>query len=181
LSRNNTELVELLDKYGAGLYTLLARLTLHQDTAEELMQELFIKLCNSKDLKKADNRQAYIYRAAINLAFDYRRHNHKQAALSLDEIAQPVSGQESALSKLVKSEQLEETLNAIGKLNKKSREIIIMRYIQEDSYETIAGHLGRTPHQVRALCHKAVEHLREILVPGRRDICERMEENVETE
>ncbi len=41
------ELLELLDKSGANLYALLTRLTLREDIAEELMQELFIKLINS--------------------------------------------------------------------------------------------------------------------------------------
>jgi len=34
------ELLELLDKSGASLYTLLTRLTLREDIAEELMQEI---------------------------------------------------------------------------------------------------------------------------------------------
>ena len=39
-----TELLELLDKSGANLYALLTRLTLREDVAEELMQELFTQL-----------------------------------------------------------------------------------------------------------------------------------------
>jgi DNA-directed RNA polymerase specialized sigma24 family protein len=47
------ELLELLDKSGANLYALLTRLTLREDIAEELMQELFIKLINSRSFDKA--------------------------------------------------------------------------------------------------------------------------------
>jgi len=38
-----------------------------------------------------------------------------------------------------------------------------MRYIQQDSYEDIAGQLGKTVHQARALCFKAMSALRDVL------------------
>jgi len=49
------ELLELLDKSGANLYALLTRLTLREDVAEELMQELFIKLNNTSRFDKGRN------------------------------------------------------------------------------------------------------------------------------
>jgi len=77
LRSRQKELLELLDKSGADLYALLTRLTLREDVAEELMQELFIKLNNSRGIGKIANWNAYAHRAAINLAFDWRR-SHKQ-------------------------------------------------------------------------------------------------------
>ena len=38
-----------------------------------------------------------------------------------------------------------------------------MRHIQQESYEAVADQLGKTPHQVRALCHKAIEQIRRIV------------------
>ncbi|MHC4757147.1 MAG: RNA polymerase sigma factor [Planctomycetota bacterium] len=71
--KNNKKILELLDESGPSLYALLTKLTLNQDAAEELMQELFIKLNNSKVFQKANNSDAYAHRAAINLALDWRR------------------------------------------------------------------------------------------------------------
>ncbi len=156
------ELLELLDKSGANLYALLTRLTLREDVAEELMQELFIKLINSRIFNKAGNPEAYARRAAINLAFDWRR-SRKRNPLRLDQIREPASNGSSPLGKLVQAEELDEILNAIGQLNKVPREALVMRYIQEEPYDYIAEQLGRTPHQVRALCSKALSHLRDIL------------------
>ena len=55
-----------------------------------------------------------------------------------------------------------------------------MRFIQQDSYDSIAEKLGKTPHHVRALCSRAVSHLRDVLGSDRHELCERKEENVET-
>ena len=156
------ELLELLDKSGANLYALLTRLTLREDIAEELMQELFIKLINSRRFDKAGNPEAYARRVAINLAFDWRR-SRKLNPLGLDQIREPASNDGSPLDKLVQAEELDEILNAIGQLNKVPREAFVMRYIQQEPYDYIAGQLGKTAHHVRALCSRASNSLRNIL------------------
>ena len=45
-----------------------------------------------------------------------------------------------------------------------------MRYIQEESYEDIAAHIGKTPHQTRALCSKALIRLRDIMKTDNKQI-----------
>jgi RNA polymerase sigma-70 factor (ECF subfamily) len=156
------ELLELLDRSGANLYALLTRLTLREDIAEELMQELFIKLSNSRGFDKVVNRQAYAHRAAINLAFDWRR-GRRRNPLRLEQVKEPASKDNSPLSKLVQTEELDEILNAISRLKGGYRQAFVMRYVQEESYDYIAGQLGKTSHQVRALCSRALNHLRDIL------------------
>jgi RNA polymerase sigma-70 factor (ECF subfamily) len=171
------ELLELLDKSGANLYALLTRLTLREDVAEELMQELFIKLSNSRHFNKALNREAYAHRAAINLAFDWRR-SRKRNPLGLEQIREPASDDSSPLGKLVQAEELDEILNAISQMNKVPREAFVMRYIQEESYDYIAEQLGKTSHHVRALCSKALNHLRDILAHNQSSFSEKETQNV---
>jgi RNA polymerase sigma-70 factor (ECF subfamily) len=162
LRSRQKELLELLDKSGADLFALLTRLTLREDVAEELMQELFIKLNNSKGIGKVANWNAYAHRAAINLAFDWRR-SQKRAVLPLGQATEPASNEDSPLGKLIHSEQMAETLDAVGKLKKSSREVLVMRYLQQESYDNIAKQLGKTSHQVRALCSRAIRSLRDVL------------------
>ena len=156
------ELLELLDRSGARLYTLLTRLTLREDAAEELMQELFLRLSNSRGFAKSTSRDAYAKRTAINLAFDWRRKS-KHKANGQEYAYEVIANDGSPLSKIIKTEELEEMLNAIEKLNEKGRQAIVMRYIQQQSYENIAEQIGKTPHHARALCSKALIRLREIM------------------
>ena len=160
------ELLELLDKSGANLYALLTRLTLREDVAEELMQELFIKLNNTSRFDKVRNRYAYARKTAINLAFEWRR-NRKLNRVGLNQISEPASNDCSPLHKLIRTEELDEILNAIGKLNKVPREAFVMRYIQQEPYDYIAEQLGKTVHHVRALCSRASNRLRDILEHNR--------------
>ena len=126
------------------------------------MQELFIKLNNSRGIGRVANWNAYAHRAAINLAFDWRR-SQKQKVLALGQVAEPVSNENSPLGKLIHSEELTETLDAVGRLRKSSREVLVMRYLQQESYDNIAEQLGKTSHQVRALCSRAIRNLRDVL------------------
>lgn len=152
----------LLNEHGRQLFALLVRLTLRVDVAEDLLQELFCKLAGSGGFRKADNRAAYAYRAATNLAFDWRRERTR-----LPRVERPTESipgtYKRPLSELVDRENLERTLNAIGDLPETGREIVVSRYLEHQSYEAIAERLGKTTHQVRALCHKALVQLRQRL------------------
>jgi len=162
VSDRQIELLELLEKSGASLYALLTRLTLREDVAEELMQELFLKLNGAKDQGGIDCWYAYARRTAINLAFDWRRRQKIRRSCSLNGLLERASDDRAPLSRLIESEELEQVLAAIGRLHGASREAFVMRYLQQDSYEKIAEQLGRTVHQVRALCYRAMSTLRDV-------------------
>ena len=163
MSSGDKELLELLDRSGAELYALLTRLTLREDVAEELMQDLFIKLSSSRGAGKIANLDAYARRAAMNLAFDWRRARSRRAGIGLGQITEPVAGGVSPLGTLIDAEEMQETLNAIGRLKKASREVLVMRYIQQQSYDDIARQMGKTSHQIRAMCSRSIGRLRDIL------------------
>ncbi len=55
------------------MHRLLARLTLREDVVGDLLQELFIRLCNSKAFDNAEVPFAYAHRVAMNLAFEWHR------------------------------------------------------------------------------------------------------------
>ena len=156
------QLLELLDRSGAKLHTLLTRLTLREDVAEELMQELFVKLSDVATPKKISNWNSYAYRTAVNLAFDWRRRN-KQIFVPLEAVTEPASDDCSPLDALLRNEAVQKILSAVGCLNGAAREAFVMRYIQQESYESIAGQLDKTPHQVRALCSRVTNYLRDTL------------------
>ena len=157
LQERQKRLLELLEESGSSLHVLLARLTLREDAAEDLMQELFLKLSQSSGLDRARNRDAYARKAAINLAFDWRR-KQKHSEVSIEQFAEPAAG-EAVMDELIRREELAEVLDAVGRLNKASRDSVIMRYIDDKSYDYIAEQLQMTPHHIRALCHRARQGL----------------------
>ena len=152
-----------LDADGPRVHALLVRLTLSEEVAEDLMQDLFMRLSQSKEFANSENAAAYAFRSAVHLAFDWRRSQKRANFRNLEGQQAPVDSTDSPLTGLVRREQFEEVLQALDRLSGDSREIIVARYLLHQSYEEIAERLDKTAKQVRGLHHKAVIRLRELL------------------
>jgi RNA polymerase sigma-70 factor (ECF subfamily) len=162
VSPDPKRLLGLLEAYGAELHTLFTRLTLRADAAEDLLQELFLKLRAADGLARADNPKAYLFRTAIRLAFDWRRARRPTEPL----LTEPAAGSDSPLDRLIGVEELEQVLVALQDLSESGREVLVLRHLQHQEYAEIAEQLGKTEHQVRGLCSKALGQLRAALQPA---------------
>jgi len=156
------ELLDLLETVGPRVHVLLTNLTGRVDAAEDLLQELFLKLSRSNGFKTAPNQEAYLLRSAIHIAFDWRKQNRKLISLEdfKTEITQPGI---SPADGLIQAEMVGKVLQALEMLSDNDRELICMRFLEEMSNETLAAHLGVSAHQVRSKCSKAMDRLRRIL------------------
>ena len=157
------KILRLLDISGPRLHRLLARLTRREDVIGDLLQELFIRLWNSKTFDKADDPFAYAYRTAINLAFEWRRRQQVECR-PVEETYPAAPDHPSALGKMIQAEELEQVLDATSRLSDLARDVVVMRYIEQDSYEDIAERLGKKPQHLRSVCAKAMAQLREVLI-----------------
>ncbi|MFC1634673.1 RNA polymerase sigma factor [Planctomycetota bacterium] len=156
------KILRLLDTSGPRLHRLLGRLTRREDVIGDLLQELFIRLWNSKTFDKANDPLAYAFRTAINLAFEWRR-RQSIVCQSLEENCPAAQDNPSALGKMIQAEELEQVLDATSRLSDLARDVVVMRYIEQDSYEEIAERLGKKPQHLRSVCAKAMAQLREVL------------------
>ena len=156
----SNRLLDLLAQEGRSLHVLLTRLTLDPHTTEDLMQELFLKLATNPAFAAARNPPAYARQSAIHLALDWRR--AQRATHSLP-VTDPLDLAPSAYERLTQKEQWSQLLDAAAELPGQTREAFVLHYLDGASFAQIAEHLDKTPHQVRALCHKALDTLRERL------------------
>ena len=152
--------LDLLSEHGPQLHAMLLRITLCEEAAEDLLQELFIRLARGRALQRARNPVGYTVRTAMRLAFDWRRSQRRR--LDNQTICEePVSNDEWPYYRLEQREDLRAVLDAMDRLSTASRDIVVMRYLEEQTYEEIAAIVGKTPHQARALCHKAIARLQQ--------------------
>ncbi len=159
MSQNGQRLLELLEQKGAALHRLFFRLTLNQQASEELLQELFVKLYKSGKCSDVENLYAYAYRCALNLVTDYYRAN-KRPIVSLDEIDISLPAADCPVSEAIKREEIDRLLAAVGGLKWNLKQVVVMRYIEQKSFEEIAAAMNKDAHQIRALCSKGIQKLR---------------------
>jgi RNA polymerase sigma factor (sigma-70 family) len=158
-------LLNLLEKHGAELHALFTRLTLHAGVAEDLLQELFLKLRYTEGLARAVSPRAYLFRTAMNLAFDWRRSQRPIEPLDRE----PVASLQAPIDLLIDAEAWKQILDAFPHVSELSRQALVLRYLQQQDYAEIAVQLDRSEHQVRALCARGLEQLRSILRPPARE------------
>jgi len=161
LTKRQRKILQLIDTSGPRLHRLLARLTRREDVAGDLSQELFTRLLSSNGFDEARDPFAYAHRAAVNLAFEWRR--ARKTTLQLSEENCPTADGPSVPGKMIRAEELEQVLDATAKLSDLARNVVVMRYIEQASYEEIARRLDKKPQHVRSVCAKAMAQLRKLL------------------
>lgn len=164
---HDTRVLDLLNEIGPQLHGLLTRLTLREDVAEDLLQELFLRLHRCSGFGQAASGRAYARRVAIHLAFDWRRRQkrHRLTSLPDDDLA---DARGSPLQDLIDREALEQVLEALARLNASRRDVFVLRYIERLSVEQVSEMVGKSAHHVRSLCHKAIIQLRGLVTAHNR-------------
>jgi RNA polymerase sigma-70 factor (ECF subfamily) len=158
LNEAANQVLSLLSEHGPRLYSLLVS-TLREDVAEDLMQELFMRLSRRDALLRAADPVGYAIRAATRLAFDWRRSQRRRRDTTAIDMEFQSYG-DSAVCRLEQREDLQAVLDAIEKLSTICRNIVVMRYLEGQPYEEISDTVGKSLHQTRALCYKSIIRLR---------------------
>lgn len=129
--------------YASALKGYLMR-TVSPLDAEDLMQEVFLRMARHKDLAQIDNLQAFMYTTATNLLRDrWRRNNAKYAPtmVSCDDVLLEAGATDPA--EIVEwQESLEKVAREIERLKEKPRCAFELSRIHGRSYIEIAKHMS---------------------------------------
>ncbi|MBN2128451.1 MAG: sigma-70 family RNA polymerase sigma factor [Sedimentisphaerales bacterium] len=162
MKQRQERVLNLLEQHGKSLHRLLGRLTRCEHATSDLMQELFLRLARSAGFERARDPYAFAWRTAANLAFEWRRRRRVAGALP-DETALADESRPTPLGRLIEAERLERVLEATSKLGQLGRNVVVMRFIEQASYDEIGLRLGKNPNHVRVLCSKSIRKLRGML------------------
>lgn len=151
--------------FGYAYYLLRDR-----EEAEDVTQEIFIRLWESWDSIERSRMHAWIMKVAHNRCMDLlRRRKRRARAGEILERSDP--GDEAYRSRGERDPELEVELaeehtillRAMASLKEDARSILLMRYFQGLNYEVIAEILNSKPSTVKVRVHRARETLRRIL------------------
>lgn len=133
-----------------------------REDAEDVTQEVFIKLWQHWQKVDHEKLGAWLMRVAHNSVIDHVRKQRPQQA-NLDQYAEvdDQAAEESGTDRLDQQQFKKQLQNAIKSLDDPFRSIVIMRDIQGMSYEEIQGSLELSASQVKVYLHRARRKLRE--------------------
>jgi RNA polymerase sigma-70 factor (ECF subfamily) len=164
----------LLEKYRRPMVSFMYRMTHNAAVAEELAQEVFLRVYRSRETYKADAKfSTWLYRIATNLAVNHARdtrHERPDVSVSLDEpdpatgmTVDPADGQPNVEQNLLRRERLAAIRQQVQALPERQRLAVIMHKYQGMDYRQIGEVLKLSEAATKSLLFRAYETLREKL------------------
>jgi len=153
---------ELVARCHTGLRAFLHKMLNNQHNVDDVAQDVWLEAYrNLKKLNDPGAFRAWLYRAARNRAFLLlRRHR----TIEFIEGVEPVAGEEEPDFTVADAEAVHTALDQLGP---EHREVLLLRFMQELSYEEIAAVVGCQIGTVRSRIHNAKRQMR-ILMQNRR-------------
>ena len=169
---------ELMLRYQNRVVSLLAHITGHRDMAEDLAQDVFLRIYRARKRYVPGSKfSTWLFTITHNVASNAQRTLSRRrevnlaakgtsetGALSLDSAAVAASGlmPTRQLDKL----ELRDVVNmAVAALNERQREAVLLNKFEHLSYEEIAEVMQLTPSAVKSLLTRARTNLRDALEP----------------
>ncbi len=157
---NQSAFDELVRRYLPQVYQFFAAFTKDEMEADDLAQEVFLKLYKSLGKFRFEAEfSTYLYRINVNQANSYFRRNRWRNLLHLDEVPEVETPHVDA-NRDFDTEQL---WTEIGKLPKRQRMIMMLRVGQKMPYSDIAGILDMSVNSAKVNYHHAVNNLKQKL------------------
>lgn len=163
----------LLQRYQQPVYNLIYRLMNDPSDASDIAQEVFLKIFrNIGSFRGNSSLKTWIYRIAVNEAYNHRRwfsrHQRREIALGpeeglrtyADNLADPGR---TPFDQAADHETFTLVEAALDKLNPKFRAVVVLRDIEDLSYEEIATVLDVSLGTVKSRILRGREALRKIL------------------
>jgi RNA polymerase sigma-70 factor (ECF subfamily) len=164
---------ELLARYERPVFSLVFRMVRDRETAEDLAQETFVKVLNNIDRYSPDFKfSSWLFKIANNLTIDHLR-RRRLDTISIEGAPDAVtaesakatsitiaSSDQSPLAELESRELGLAIERAIGKLRPEYRACIMLRHVEDRSYEEIAEIVKLPLGTVKTYIHRARHELR---------------------
>ena len=169
--QNDNELNEqfraLYNNYASALIFYASKFV-DKTTAEDLVQDIFLKIWNKRSfLLWGEGLPTYLYNAVRHACLDHLKHLEIKNRIEKD-ILTKIKIEELYYTKMPvllwqEDARLQSIYKEIENLPEKCREIFAMAYLEERKAAEIASLLNISKRTVEAQLYKALKHIREAL------------------
>ena len=166
------ELKAILEKYYIPLFYYARKIISDKETAEEIVQDSFVKLWQLRKKNKYTNTTLvpYLYKTVYNSCLDYFRHkgvvdkfNEYYSNKIKEAEAYSNVSQDSGLSILIANEMRDDIREAIDKLPPRCKQIFELKKLEGLSQKEIAEKLNISVNTVEKQLSRAMTKLRQSL------------------
>ena len=146
-----TDFQQLYERFARDLYRFALYLCGNHAQAEDIVSETFVRVWNSPVAIRATTVRAYLFAIARNCYLQERRRAWRQTELN-EGLPNPSRGPQAAAER---QEQLQRVFSSLRAMPEVDRSALLMRSLEEMSYQEIAGALELTVSAVKTKIHRA--------------------------
>ena len=161
LGGKSEQFENILNRYSGQVFNLIAHIVPCKEDAEELTQDVFIKVFRLlSSFKEESSFSTWIYRIATNTALSAAR-KKKHATINIEDNAHgdiPDELLDEALDN-DSEEQLQRLSEAIDRLDAEERALITLYYMNERPIEEVATIMGLTQSNVKTKLYRTRKKL----------------------
>lgn len=156
---------EIVNRYERRVFFVVKRMLNDDDESADATQEVFIKLHDSLKKFRGDaNLYTYIYRIATNVAISYLRKRKVRAVVRLDEmVSNMLTGGNEPQRDSDRDELKQLVADAVAALPAQQKQVFVLRFYEELSYEEIAQVMNRSMGAMKANYFHAMKKIGEYL------------------
>lgn len=150
----------MVSDYKEALYFHIRRMVLNHDDANDLTQEVFIKVWRSMDRFRGESKlYTWLYRIATNVCLTHLEKSKRFFNVSFDDVENQLQ-QELREDPLFTADEILLRLQvALASLPDKQRAVFVMRYYDELSYAEISEITGTSEGALKASYHHAAKKI----------------------
>ena len=151
----------LFERYNKRIFNFLARMTMDREVAEDLTQNVFLRMIKYKSSYREGNKfQSWIYQVARNVFSDhYQSVKNKRADfVDVERMGDRMADNDES-ERVDEQEKLLE--RSMSMLNEEQRELLVLTRFQHMKYEEVAVIMNTTVANIKVKVHRAIGKLRE--------------------
>lgn len=150
----------LSGRYRKPLISYFLRRIGDKSEAEDLTQEVFVRVIRKTDLSNLENPDGFIFQTAANLLKDRARRARTRDIYRYEVEEMQSRVEEFTPERVMQGKQeLSSVLNALGGLTEKTRDMFVLHKLEGLKHREIADLYGVTVSAVEKHCVKALAHL----------------------
>lgn len=151
---DSKEFKEIFMPYYKTLYRVAFHLTGGPVDAEDLLQDMYLKLWKNRDtLPPEARKEAYLVRMMQNLYYEQMRLGKIDVLVPIEDVQPP--DDEDVELQIENKEQIEQLHNLIEELPPKEKQIATLYYIKQKTYPEIQDETLLNADNIRQLLHRA--------------------------
>jgi RNA polymerase sigma factor (sigma-70 family) len=157
---------ELYDRYAPRMYNFALRHVRNAETAEDITQEVFIRMITRAHQFKADSSLAtWLFAITLNTSRDHLRKKQKHGEEQSDDVlvSAPASDEDGPEWRYEQGEFARNVKEALDDLNEDVRQAIILARYEELPYSEIAKVVGCSEGAVKSRIFRGLESMRKRL------------------